>query len=66
MLTHQQIRRAIKALDAAQRDPSQEPTGEPTGEPDETIADVIRKQAIGKPKETTNDPSWRIANPKRQ
>ena len=64
MLTHQQIRRAIKALDNAQ-DPTGEPTSEPTGEPDETIADVIRKQVIGKPKETTNDPSWRIANPKK-
>ena len=63
MLTHQQIRRAIKALDNAV-DPA-EPTGEPTGQPDETIADVIRKQAIGKPKETTNDPSWRVTNPQK-
>ena len=63
MLTHQQIRRAIKALDAAQ-DPT-EPTGEPTGEAGEAIAEVIRKQAIGKPKEKTNDPSWRVTNPQK-
>jgi len=57
MLTHEQARKTIKAMDNAQ-DPT-EPTGEPTG-----IAENIRKNPIGKTKQPVTDKSWKIKHVK--